>query len=80
MLPDGSFCLAPPPPGVDATSYYNSMPSAVMAPPASSEALPQMVTTATPAETVTVATPTIAPSQVTASAAQVCVPSVPEIR
>lgn len=77
MLPDGSFCLAPPPPGIDASSYYNSMPSAVMAPPASAEALPHLGTTPIPSETVTVATPAPATPQVSSIAAQ---PNVPEIR
>ena len=70
MLPDGTFCLAPPPPGIDASSYYNNMPSAVMAaPPASSGSLPHLGTTPTPPETITMAPPTTVPSQVTSSAA-----------
>ncbi|XP_041825703.1 splicing factor, suppressor of white-apricot homolog isoform X2 [Melanotaenia boesemani] len=74
MLPDGSFCLAPPPPGVDATSYYNTMTSTVMTTSATSEALPHIATTSTPAETVTVASPATVPPQVSASAAPVNVP------
>ncbi|KAI2651473.1 hypothetical protein H4Q32_019577 [Labeo rohita] len=36
MLPDGTYCLAPPPPGIDASPYYTSMPTGMMpAPPAS---------------------------------------------
>ncbi|XP_059397986.1 splicing factor, suppressor of white-apricot homolog isoform X1 [Carassius carassius] len=36
MLPDGTYCLAPPPPGIDASSYYTSLPTGMMpAPPAS---------------------------------------------
>ncbi|XP_023258776.1 splicing factor, suppressor of white-apricot homolog, partial [Seriola lalandi dorsalis] len=74
MLPDGTFCLAPPPPGIEATSYYNNMPSAVMAaPPTSSAALPQLGTP-TPPETITMAPPATAPSQVTSSAAPASVP------
>ncbi|XP_029921127.1 splicing factor, suppressor of white-apricot homolog isoform X2 [Myripristis murdjan] len=70
MLPDGTFCLAPPPPGIDASSYYNSTPSAVMAPPTSSGALPVLGTAAPPPDTVAMATPaTVVPSQVTISAA-----------
>ncbi|XP_030004948.1 splicing factor, suppressor of white-apricot homolog isoform X2 [Sphaeramia orbicularis] len=77
MLPDGTFCLAPPPPGIDATSYYNNMPSAVMAPPAtSSGALPHLSSTPTPPETITMAPPAAATSQVTTSAAPPA--SVPE--
>nr|XP_054600856.1 splicing factor, suppressor of white-apricot homolog [Nothobranchius furzeri] len=71
MLPDGSYCLAPPPPGVDATSYYNSVTSAVISTPASSEAQPNVGTTPTPAETVTAAPPTSTASQVSSSAAPV---------
>lgn len=76
MLPDGTFCLAPPPPGIDASSYYNSIPSAVMAPPTSSEALPNLGTTPTLPVSVAMAPPATAPSQVPSSAAAV----VPEIR
>ncbi len=36
MLPDGTYCLAPPPPGIDASPYYTSLPIGMMpAPPAS---------------------------------------------
>ncbi|KAM9330872.1 splicing factor, suppressor of white-apricot homolog [Gastrophryne carolinensis] len=27
MLPDGTYCLAPPPPGMDASTCYNSLPT-----------------------------------------------------
>lgn len=69
MLPDGTFCLAPPPPGVDAASYYSSMPSGVMAPPTSSEAGPNLGTTPSLPEAPAVAAPPAAPSHVTTSAA-----------
>ncbi|KGL82049.1 Splicing factor, suppressor of white-apricot, partial [Tinamus guttatus] len=29
MLPDGTYCLAPPPPGIDVTTYYNALPAGV---------------------------------------------------
>uniref|UniRef100_A0A8C4ENI1 Splicing factor, suppressor of white-apricot homolog n=1 Tax=Dicentrarchus labrax TaxID=13489 RepID=A0A8C4ENI1_DICLA len=74
MLPDGTFCLAPPPPGIDASSYYNNMPSAVMAPPTSSVTLPNLGTTPTALETTALAPPATAPSQVTSSAASALVP------
>lgn len=61
-LPDGTVCLAPPPPGIDATSYYNNMPSGVMASPASSGTGPNVGSTPTPAETTTVTLPATAPS------------------
>ena len=71
MLPDGSFCLAPPPPGIDATSYYNNVPSAVMAPSANppSEALPHTGTTHTPTPAETVAVASSATATATAAAA-----------
>ncbi|XP_017266112.1 splicing factor, suppressor of white-apricot homolog [Kryptolebias marmoratus] len=82
MLPDGSYCLATPQPGVDASSYYNSMTSAVISAPPSSEALPHVGTTPAPAEAVTVASPPPAPpaaaSQVSSSAAAPAV-NVPEV-
>lgn len=75
MLPDGTFCLAPPPPGIDASSYYNNMPSAVMAAPTSSSgALPNVGTAPTPSETITMAPPDTATSQITSSAASATVP------
>lgn len=74
MLPDGTFCLAPPPPGIDASSYYNTMPTAVMAPPTSSGAMPNLATTPTPSETTAMAPPATAPSQITSSAAPAVVP------
>ncbi|XP_040272193.1 splicing factor, suppressor of white-apricot homolog isoform X1 [Bufo bufo] len=27
MLPDGTYCLAPPPPGMDSSAYYNPLPA-----------------------------------------------------
>lgn len=74
MLPDGTFCLAAPPPGIDASSYYNNMPSAVMAAPPSSEALSNLGTTPTPAEAVTMAPRDTATSQITSSDASASVP------
>lgn len=78
MLPDGTFCLAPPPPGIDASSYYNSIPSAVMAPPTSSGALPNVGTTPTPPETIAMVPPATAPAQVTSTVVAPAV--VPETR
>lgn len=83
MLPDGTFCLAPPPPGIEATSYYNTVPSAVTATPASSGALPNAETastsTPTPAESIVVAPAATASAQVTSSAAPAA-PAVAESR
>lgn len=30
MLPDGTYCLAPPPPGVDVNAYYSSLPAGIL--------------------------------------------------
>ncbi|XP_041078743.1 splicing factor, suppressor of white-apricot homolog isoform X2 [Polyodon spathula] len=30
MLPDGTYCLAPPPPGIDVNAYYNSLPAGIL--------------------------------------------------
>uniref|UniRef100_A0A3Q2DLD0 Splicing factor, suppressor of white-apricot homolog n=1 Tax=Cyprinodon variegatus TaxID=28743 RepID=A0A3Q2DLD0_CYPVA len=80
MLPDGSYCLAAPPPGVEASSYYNNMTSAVASAPASSEASSQSESTSTPAVTVTVAPQATAPSQVSTPAETPAVATnVPEI-
>ncbi|KAF0880804.1 ULK1 kinase, partial [Crocuta crocuta] len=32
MLPDGTYCLAPPPPGVDVATYYSTLPTGVAVP------------------------------------------------
>ncbi|XP_033831865.1 splicing factor, suppressor of white-apricot homolog [Periophthalmus magnuspinnatus] len=65
MLPDGTFCLAPPPPGIDATAYYSSVPAAAVAPPTTSTpALPHM-NTPTPSQTL--APPGVSPVQISAT-------------
>ncbi|KAM4532601.1 splicing factor, suppressor of white-apricot homolog isoform 1-T1 [Fundulus diaphanus] len=69
MLPDGSYCVAAPPPGVDATSYYNNMNSGAVSAPASSEASSHSESTSAPAVTVTVAPKAPASSQVSTPAA-----------
>lgn len=69
MLPDGTFCLAPPPPGIDASSYYTNMPSGVMATPGSAGAGPNLGATPTPPEAAAVAPSAAAPSHVAPSAA-----------
>ncbi|KAM4635202.1 splicing factor, suppressor of white-apricot homolog isoform 2-T2 [Polymixia lowei] len=75
MLPDGTYCLAPPPPGIDAQSYYNSTATGVMAPPTSSAALPPLGTTPPPPpDPIAMAAPTTAPTQVTISAPPAIVP------
>lgn len=33
MLPDGTYCLAPPPPGIDASVYYTSMSASTVPTP-----------------------------------------------
>ncbi|XP_078010381.1 splicing factor, suppressor of white-apricot homolog isoform X7 [Phascolarctos cinereus] len=32
MLPDGTYCLAPPPPGIDVATYYSALPAGVNVP------------------------------------------------
>ncbi|XP_008161695.1 splicing factor, suppressor of white-apricot homolog isoform X4 [Chrysemys picta bellii] len=29
MLPDGTYCLAPPPPGIDVATYYSALPAGI---------------------------------------------------
>lgn len=29
MLPDGTYCFAPPPPGIDVATYYSALPAGV---------------------------------------------------
>lgn len=67
MLPDGTYCMAPPPPGVDTASYYNRMPSGVITTLRSSEVGTNLATTAPPAETSTVALAAADPSHLTTS-------------
>ncbi|XP_055009165.1 splicing factor, suppressor of white-apricot homolog, partial [Boleophthalmus pectinirostris] len=67
MLPDGTFCLAPPPPGIDATAYYNSMPTAAVAPPTASSAHQPHMGTPTPPQTVALAPPGVSPVQIPAT-------------
>ncbi|XP_072311365.1 splicing factor, suppressor of white-apricot homolog isoform X2 [Eucyclogobius newberryi] len=64
MLPDGTFCLAPPPPGIDATAYYSSVPTAPMAPPTSTPAMPHMNATSNPPQTVALTPPGVSPVQI----------------
>ncbi|XP_061783089.1 splicing factor, suppressor of white-apricot homolog isoform X1 [Nerophis lumbriciformis] len=66
MLPDGTYCMAPPPPGVDASSYYSSVASSGITPSSSSVAFPQSAMAAM--------VPTTAdPSQVPTSVAPVTI-------
>ncbi|KAI5612848.1 splicing factor, suppressor of white-apricot-like isoform X1 [Silurus asotus] len=72
MLPDGTYCLAPPPPGVDASSYYNTLPAGMMAAHSASLAPPPPGTTPPPDLVIT------APSAPAAPAAPAA-PSVPAV-
>ncbi|XP_016308083.1 splicing factor, suppressor of white-apricot homolog [Sinocyclocheilus anshuiensis] len=80
MLPDGTYCLAPPPPGIDASPYYASLPTGMMpAPPASVPPPPPGTTpsldpvaaipSAPAAGSVTVSAPASAPLSLSAPAA-----------
>ncbi|XP_067339943.1 splicing factor, suppressor of white-apricot homolog isoform X2 [Channa argus] len=75
MLPDGTFCLAPPPPGIDASSYYNNIPSTVMAAPSSSSgAMPHLGTAPTSSEAIVMAPPDTPSTQVNNSSVPASVP------
>ncbi|XP_049593657.1 splicing factor, suppressor of white-apricot homolog isoform X2 [Syngnathus scovelli] len=69
MLPDGTYCVAPPPPGVDASAYYSSVTSSGMTPTTASGAFPH------PAISGNIDAASQA-SQVTASAAPVGIPGI----
>uniref|UniRef100_A0A674BW17 Splicing factor, suppressor of white-apricot homolog n=1 Tax=Salmo trutta TaxID=8032 RepID=A0A674BW17_SALTR len=79
MLPDGTYCLAPPPPGVDANAYYSSLPSGSMlaapsysgappppgtTPPPPPEPTTRFIYTAPPTRFPIIPPPTTVPSQV----------------
>lgn len=53
MLPDGTYCLAPPPPGIDASGYYGSIPPGMMPAHSVSGAPPPPGTTPPPPDPVT---------------------------
>uniref|UniRef100_A0A8D0L710 Splicing factor, suppressor of white-apricot homolog n=1 Tax=Sphenodon punctatus TaxID=8508 RepID=A0A8D0L710_SPHPU len=72
MLPDGTYCLAPPPPGIDIATYYSALPAGVTvsstgvtsAPPPPGTTPPPTTDTTDASTGVTSATPatsTIAP-------------------
>uniref|UniRef100_A0AAY4AAJ4 Splicing factor, suppressor of white-apricot homolog n=1 Tax=Denticeps clupeoides TaxID=299321 RepID=A0AAY4AAJ4_9TELE len=61
LLPDGTYCLAPPPPGIDAGVYYSSVPSGVMPTPSAS-AMPPPPGTTPPPDPV-ISAPAMAPTQ-----------------
>ncbi|XP_054612942.1 splicing factor, suppressor of white-apricot homolog [Dunckerocampus dactyliophorus] len=72
MLPDGTYCMAPPPPGVDASSYYSSVASSGMTLTSSSGAFPQSGTSSL-IENIAMAPSTSDPSQVPTSVAPVTI-------
>ncbi|KAI1905019.1 hypothetical protein AGOR_G00011640 [Albula goreensis] len=67
MLPDGTYCLAPPPPGIDASAYYSSLPGGSLPPPSTSSVPPPPGTTPPPPPdpVSTTQAPAPIPSQVT---------------
>ncbi|XP_029427447.1 splicing factor, suppressor of white-apricot homolog isoform X2 [Rhinatrema bivittatum] len=40
MLPDGTYCLAPPPPGIDVATYYSALPAGMTIQAATGETVP----------------------------------------
>ncbi|XP_035631780.1 splicing factor, suppressor of white-apricot homolog isoform X1 [Oncorhynchus keta] len=79
MLPDGTYCLAPPPPGIDANAYYSSLPAGSMlaapsysgappppgtTPPPPPETTTRFIYTAPPTTFPIIPPPTTVPSQV----------------
>ncbi|KAL1253179.1 hypothetical protein QQF64_017872, partial [Cirrhinus molitorella] len=69
MLPDGTYCLAPPPPGIDASPYYTSMPTGMMpAPPASAPPPPPGTTPSLDPATAIPSAPAAGPVTVSAPA------------
>ncbi|CAL8320741.1 unnamed protein product [Lota lota] len=89
MLPDGTYCLAPPPPpGIDASTYYATTPPGAMAPPTGDEALlppgtalppppdPGAVAPTVSAPPAPVTNPTPGPTQASVSAPPALVPEV----
>lgn len=61
LLPDGTYCLAPPPPGIDASSYYSTMPTGMMPVHSASPAPPPLGTTPPPDSAVAVPPAAAAP-------------------
>lgn len=74
MLPDGTYCLAPPPPGVDSTSFYNGVASGLIAVPPSSGIGPDPGSTAPPPQTSSVALGAADSSPLSACSAMVARP------
>nr|XP_057920148.1 splicing factor, suppressor of white-apricot homolog [Doryrhamphus excisus] len=72
MLPDGTYCMAPPPPGVDASAYYSSVASSGMTLTSSSGAFPQSGTSSL-IENMAMVPPAADPSQVPTSVAPVTI-------
>ncbi|XP_032327621.1 splicing factor, suppressor of white-apricot homolog isoform X3 [Camelus ferus] len=86
MLPDGSYCLAPPPPGVDVAAYYGSLPAGAApgsAPGAAAAAPPPPGTTPPPppasAETSSAGTSTAIATSTLAPVAAI-IPPPPDIQ
>lgn len=71
MLPDGTYCLAPPPPGIDVATYYSTLPAGVTvssSPGVTTTAPPPPGTTPPPPPTTTEASSSSSSSSTTTSA------------
>ncbi|XP_019524484.1 PREDICTED: splicing factor, suppressor of white-apricot homolog isoform X1 [Hipposideros armiger] len=66
VLPDGTYCLAPPPPGADVAAYYGSLPAGVAVP--STTAPPPPGTTPPPPPTTADASSGVTATTITTSA------------
>ncbi|KAM5188246.1 splicing factor, suppressor of white-apricot homolog isoform 2-T2 [Callospermophilus lateralis] len=85
MLPDGTYCLAPPPPGIDVATYYSTLPAGVTvssSPSVTTAAPPPPGTTPPPPPTTTEASSGTSSSTTTSALAPVAaiIPPPPDIQ
>ncbi|XP_071471986.1 splicing factor, suppressor of white-apricot homolog isoform X3 [Marmota flaviventris] len=85
MLPDGTYCLAPPPPGIDVATYYSTLPAGVTvssSPSVTTAAPPPPGTTPPPPPTTTEASSGTSSTTTTSALAPVAaiIPPPPDIQ